>query len=474
MPINLERPGVGFTAAEREKQVRNLEKIEGALQEASNALPEAQSAKVLAGEAKTQASAAEDKSKNVQTQLNNLVVSGDSSPQAIQASVGADGTEYGGNLKARLDAEHNKTAAQLADITQVFRWQEGTPGSTDGLEAISVVTGFKGNAISPGIRGAYVGQGSRNNENIIGGFLDKVGVFEPNLIDPNSKSAHYASGQGYDNVINSLASVVHSFHTKVHEAATHTTVQGGSYHEVTDGDYNGIVGGTKTFMEYLNGGGYNFAGAGNMNSLFSRFSASIASMHGRIGTAAANKEFSGIYNSYLSTIDGNHAIILAGNECKATKDYSMARGKAAVANNVGESAFSTGKHKTTGDNFESSMHLLRQTTTGIQTQLLLDDNNAIIQPLGVNTSIGIEVSITGFRVDAVGSAKFKISALIERRGSAAPVIRALTVTPEFKSDPLYDADVIISNNAYQIRVKGVSGHTINWSGRLQTEVSRDI
>jgi hypothetical protein len=61
-----------------------------------------------------------------QAQINALVVNGDSSPQAAQASVGADNTDYGGNLKARLDAEYNKTnqkiddnqadtAAQLAD-----------------------------------------------------------------------------------------------------------------------------------------------------------------------------------------------------------------------------------------------------------------------------------------------------------------------------------------------------------------------
>jgi hypothetical protein len=64
-----------------------------------------------------------------QAQINALVVNGDSSPQAAQASVGADNTDYEGNLKARLDAEYNKTnqkiddnqadtAAQLADLTQ--------------------------------------------------------------------------------------------------------------------------------------------------------------------------------------------------------------------------------------------------------------------------------------------------------------------------------------------------------------------
>lgn len=51
---------------------------------------------------------------NLQTQVNTLVVSGDSSPQAQQASVGADGTNYNGNLKARLDSEYNNVTAQLA------------------------------------------------------------------------------------------------------------------------------------------------------------------------------------------------------------------------------------------------------------------------------------------------------------------------------------------------------------------------
>jgi lysophospholipase L1-like esterase len=50
-----------------------------------------------------------------QAQINELVVNGDSSPQAAQASVGADNTDYGGNLKARLDAEYNKTNQKIDD-----------------------------------------------------------------------------------------------------------------------------------------------------------------------------------------------------------------------------------------------------------------------------------------------------------------------------------------------------------------------
>jgi hypothetical protein len=55
---------------------------------------------------------------NLQGQISQLVVHGDSSPQAAQASVGEDGTDYGGNLKARLDAE-NATKANMSTLPYV-------------------------------------------------------------------------------------------------------------------------------------------------------------------------------------------------------------------------------------------------------------------------------------------------------------------------------------------------------------------
>jgi hypothetical protein len=51
---------------------------------------------------------------NLQSQINVLVVDGDSSPESAQARVGSDATIYP-TLKARLDAEENKTTASLAD-----------------------------------------------------------------------------------------------------------------------------------------------------------------------------------------------------------------------------------------------------------------------------------------------------------------------------------------------------------------------
>lgn len=52
---------------------------------------------------------------SLQTQVNTLVINGDSSAAAAQAAVDADGHDYG-NLKLRLDTEHTQVTAQLADI----------------------------------------------------------------------------------------------------------------------------------------------------------------------------------------------------------------------------------------------------------------------------------------------------------------------------------------------------------------------
>lgn len=54
---------------------------------------------------------------NLQTQVNTLVVSGDSSPAAAQAAIDSEGHDYG-NLKLRLDTEHGQLTAQLAEDTQ--------------------------------------------------------------------------------------------------------------------------------------------------------------------------------------------------------------------------------------------------------------------------------------------------------------------------------------------------------------------
>lgn len=115
MSIKLNRKGAGLAGEDRVKENQNLEMIEQEFNSLDSIKEDSAAAKLSALEALAKADAADSLSRNVQTQLNTIVVEGDSSPQAEQASVGAGGEDYGGNLKARLDAEYNQTATQLAE-----------------------------------------------------------------------------------------------------------------------------------------------------------------------------------------------------------------------------------------------------------------------------------------------------------------------------------------------------------------------
>lgn len=117
MSLILEREGVALNAAERNKRNENLTKIENAINAVGNAVPEAQAAKLLAEEAKAQAVASEEKSANVQEQINQLVIEGDSSVEAAQARVSVDGTSHV-TLKERLDVEHQDLTGKLAETVQ--------------------------------------------------------------------------------------------------------------------------------------------------------------------------------------------------------------------------------------------------------------------------------------------------------------------------------------------------------------------
>lgn len=361
----------------------------------------------------------------------------------------------------------------LSELNRVFRSAKGTQGSED---AVNTLIGYKDNAIVSGVRGAHVQQGSKFNENVIGGYPETIGEYAKNEVNPNITNAHYSAVGGYDNVVNALASLVYSMHSYVHEQATHGSIFGGSYNQILDGDYSSIFGGTINLIDANDGGAYSAIIGGNRGSIFGKFSTIVGGLQNRIGQKTNQKNYSSIIGSNLSTVDGNYATILNGWESKATKDYSMARGKSAVANNIGESAFSTGKFKTAGDSGQSTMHLMRQTDTGFETQLLLDDGtSSIITPVGVNTIIKIRGDVVGFRVDGEGGASFGFTAVLYRRGGALEV-KSLNIEKDWSSDDLYDMNVKVNpvNNSYQVLAKGVSGHKINWSGTLETLWSRNI
>lgn len=81
-------------------------KINAAIDQSNDAIAKATKAEQDASEAKTTAN-------SVQEQFNQVVIEGDSSVEAAQARVSADGTSYT-TLKERLDSEHGQLSAQMA------------------------------------------------------------------------------------------------------------------------------------------------------------------------------------------------------------------------------------------------------------------------------------------------------------------------------------------------------------------------
>ena len=151
----------------------------------------------------------------------------------------------------------------------------------------------------------------------------------------------------------------------------------------------------------------------------------------------------------------------------------MARGKGAVANNVGESVFSTGKFATAGDSGQSTLHLLRQTTNAIQTQLLCSDETGnTITAIGVNTSLYVKAGITGYNVTTNSTSCFEIVAHLSR-DTGNLTLNSETVNTIHNPEALSVA-IVPSTTLYQVRVTGLASNTINWTCKLEQVWSRNI
>src|SRR5690625_2170196 len=89
------------------------EKLNEAIKASERAEQKSDQAVNTSNEAKSQSQSAENKADNVQEQFNQVVIEGDSSVEAAQARVDADGKTYN-TLKERLDEKEAGFSSQLA------------------------------------------------------------------------------------------------------------------------------------------------------------------------------------------------------------------------------------------------------------------------------------------------------------------------------------------------------------------------
>lgn len=98
--------------------INRKDKLNTGREKLNKSIQDAESAKNIANNADTKAQQALNNSQDTQTQLDQVVINGDSSVEAAQARVDADGTVYS-TLKNRLDDKDTKIKSKSRIIFSV-------------------------------------------------------------------------------------------------------------------------------------------------------------------------------------------------------------------------------------------------------------------------------------------------------------------------------------------------------------------
>ncbi len=98
--------------------IKKTDNLNQGREKLNEAIKDAETAKGTSAQADDKATEALAKSESTQTQLDTIVIEGDSSVEAAQARVPVEGEAYP-TLKARLDAENAEVTSQLAENTEV-------------------------------------------------------------------------------------------------------------------------------------------------------------------------------------------------------------------------------------------------------------------------------------------------------------------------------------------------------------------
>jgi hypothetical protein len=442
----------------------------------------------------------------VQSQVDQLVVEGDSSVEAAQARVKADGTSFT-TLRDRLNS-NDALLAEKASGT-VFRYTQG--GTAGSEQVINVIEGYEGNGIASDLRGCTIaGGGGIGYENVIGSAdTANVGTTTPKTPNLTGTNAHYAViGGGYDNVNNALAGVLTGFHCLIESAATHGTINGGSYHKILDGDYSVIGGGTLNEINVVDGGAYAVIGGGHTNKVTGKYgtvaggylnqangersmvlggSNNIASAYGSSisggfsNTASGNQSV--VTNGQSNTASGSGAAVFGGRNNvasgidsmitggaynEATSQESIVRGLYGKSTTRGQQVTGGGRFSLTGDAQESKYVLRRQTTDATTANLGVD--GAGVVPTITNNGAWIfsaqVVAKSGADIKA-----WKVEGIFYKDGTNGAAFLGtptVTVVGETAGASAWTVGTLAGSATLNLRITGEAARTINWVGKIET------
>jgi hypothetical protein len=382
------------------------------------------------------------------------------------------GTVGGGANNQAGDAAGATTDATFATVGGGLGNTAGEIGTTVGGGNSNTATGEH----------ATVGGGSSNeaiaNRSTVAGGQSNLASGEATTVaggNSNQATALYAAVTGgADNLAEGEYSFIGGGNTN-EATAEYATISGGLSSEAT-GEYATIGGGDNNTASAnwatVSGGGSNQAtgiyntiagGQSNVSStdytvIGGGFSNEISDSYSTIGGGNFNDA-----TGFVSTIGGGAINLVSG-------DYStVPGGTRAVASHYGEMAYASGRFATNGD-AQSSLYVLRGTTTSAGLSELFLDGTAARMTIPINTIWTFDIIVAGRTAAGNAGGGYRVVGVIENAGGVVTFIGTPTVSVLGEDVAAWNLVVTAdnTNDALTISASGTTGTTIRWVAVVRT------
>ena len=362
----------------------------------------------------------------------------------------------------------------------------------------NVIGGHGDNYVQAGVRGGTISGGGTSNEDRINRVTDYFGTVGGGRSNQagdgvgllnNALCATVAGGD--DNVAYGYWSFIGG--GKENWAGQVAVVGGGTKNVVSattgfiGAGWGNVITGTNMQYDSIVGGHHNkingvslaFIGGGESNTITGTGGASVIG-GGEGNTASGTRSTIGggesnIASGRRSTVGGGRDNIASGLRATvgggygntASADYAtVSGGYGALTSHYGEMAYASGQFATAGD-AQTSVYVLRQTTTTSETRPLHLDGDDERLTIPVSRTVTFDILITA-AADNGDAAAYQYVGGIKRTSSGTSLIGSVVELMALEDDLSWAVGIGAPNHYLRINVTGVDGRTIHWVATVRT------
>jgi hypothetical protein len=350
------------------------------------------------------------------------------------------------------------------------------PGLYTQQDAISpnIIGGYSGNWVTSGVHGATIGGGGGSVD--INRVTDNFGV----VGGGHANQAGDNTGLTWDKL---SATVGGGFYNTA--SGSDSTVGGGTLNTAS-GNSAAVGGGDSNIASgagsFVGGGGYDGnstfgnQAVGNVSTIGGGLHNTASNWDATVGggdTNNASGDHATIGGGGYNSASDWYATVSGGDRNNASGDHAtVPGGYHATASHYGEMAYASGQFAANGD-AQTSVYVLRNTTTNTTTTELFLDGSSQRITLPVSRTATFDILITGLSSTGL-SAGYQVLGVIANIGGTTVLVNPVMKTVIAEDVPAWDVFVQANNtnDALVIFVTGSASTTIRWVATVRTvEVS---